>query len=158
MTERRVNGPTGKQNRIIHILEQQLIREELLDEKGYRLLLMELFGKRSSKDLTREEASFLIDRLVNMGGEISWVPNHGSRRGRIPAMRFHEESSVEGLRNEVLQIARERYGENFEKPLAALCKKLHIEDFRSMDVRHGKALKKTLLRLQAERRHMPEKE
>lgn len=145
-----MEGPTKKQKRIIHILEQQLIRKGLLDDKGYRLLLSVWFGRQSSLDLTHEEASFLIDQLVGMGGVISRVPGHGSSRGRIHAERFHEESSVEGLRNEVIQIARERYGEDFVKPLEALCRKLNIEDYRTMDVRHGKALKKTLLRLQAE--------
>ena len=145
MKEGRVTGPTRKQEQIIHILEQQLVSKGLLDDKGYHLLLMKWFGRQSSRDLTHEEASLLIDRLVKMGGVIS----HG--RGRtIPSRGSREQSSVEGLRNEVLQIAKERYGEQFERPLAALCRKLNIEDYRTMDVRHGKALKETLLRLQAE--------
>jgi len=141
--------PTKKQRQVIHILEQQLIRKGLLDEKGYRLVLMSWFGRESSKYLNREEASFLIDQLIQMGGVVSRAPKQGGRRERIQAIGFHEESSIEGLRDEVLRIAKERYGKDFEKPLAALCRKLKIEDYRTVDVRHGKVLKETLLRLQA---------
>lgn len=144
MKRRHEEGPTRKQEQLIHILERQLVRRELLDDRGYRHLLKKWFGKDSSRDLSPEEASILIDRLVQMGGVVSRGP------AAVRAGKFHEESSLEGLRSEVLQIARERYGEDYEKPLAALCRKLNIEDYRTMDVRHGKALKKTLLRLQAE--------
>jgi hypothetical protein len=137
---------TKKQKQIIHILEHQLINKRLLDDKGYHRMLMEWFGRGSSKDLTREEASFLIDRLVKMGGVIT----HDSHTRPIPAHRFEEESSIEGLRHEVMQLAKERYGEDFERPLAALCKKLHIDDYTQMDVRHAKAIKEALLRLEAE--------
>ncbi len=137
---------TKKQKQIIHILEHQLIDRGLLDDKGYHLMLMEWFDSESSKDLTREEASFLIDRLVKMGGVIT----HDSHTRPFPAHRFGEESSIEGLRHEVMQLAKERYGENFERPLAALCRKLHIDDYTRMDVRHAKAIKEALLRLEAE--------
>jgi Bacteriophage Mu, GemA protein len=157
MKRRHEDGPTRKQEQLIHILERQLVRKELLDDRGYRHLLTKWFGRNSSRELTPEEASLLIDRLVQMGGVISRRPGHDSRRRRILASRFHEESSMEGLRNEVLQIARERYGEDFGKPLAALCRKLNIPDYSSMDVRHGKALKKTLLRLEAGGPYIPGK-
>lgn len=151
MKEQRGNRPTKKQEQIIHVLEHQLMRKELLDERGYRLLLTEWFGRHSSRDLTREEASSLIERLVKMGGVIT-PPSLPSSE------RFREESSISGLRKEVIGIARERYGENFEKPLAALCRKLNIPDYRSMDVRHGKALKETLIRLQSEGPYVPGRE
>lgn len=149
MKKRRINETTNKQKQIIHVLEHQLIQKGLLDDEGYHRLLMRRFGKQSSRDLTREEASSLIEELVRMGGVISRQPKHSGRSG-IAASGIHEESSIEGLRLEVVEIAMERYGENFERPLAALCRKLNIEDYRSMDVRHGKALKDALLRLQAE--------
>ncbi len=141
---------TKKQKQIIHILEQQLIRKGAIDEKGYRLILMGLFGKESSRDLSHAEASRLIDQLVKMGGEITWAQKDGSQMHRIPAERFEEPSSIEGLRHEVVLLAKERYGEEFDRPLAALCKKLHIDDYTSMDVRHAKAVKETLLRLRTE--------
>jgi hypothetical protein len=139
-----------KQKQIIHILEQQLIRKGALDDKGYRLLLMAWFGRESSKDLSHAEASFLIDQFVKMGGEITWVPKHGFHGQRIPAHRFSEEGSIEGLRKEIILLAKERYGEDFEKPLAALCRRFKIGDYMSVDVRHAKAIKETLLRLQTE--------
>lgn len=142
-----MSEPTKKQEQVIHILEQQLIRKGVLDDRGYRLLLNGWFGRQSSADLTREEASLLIERLVRMGGVITSVRKRG--------VRLHEESSIEGLRREVVQIARERYGEDFEKPLKALCARLNIPDYRSMDVRHGKVLKETLLRLQTEGPYVP---
>ncbi len=144
---------TRKQKQIIHILEHQLIGRGVIDEKGYRLILMGLFGKESSRDLTHAEASQLIDQLIEMGGVIT----HGENSHYIPAQRSMEESSIEGLRQEVVRLAKERYGEEFEKPLAALCSKLHIDDYASMDVRHAKAVKETLLRLQAEGPYTPGK-
>jgi hypothetical protein len=141
---------TRKQKQIIHILEHQLVRKGLLDERSYHLLLMGWFGKGSSRDLAQEEASFLIDQLVKMGGVITWSPKHAKGGQRTPAHGFGEESSIEGLRHEVIKLARERYGENFERPLAALCRRFEIKDYRSMDVRHAKALKETLLRLEME--------
>lgn len=156
MKKRRINQTTNKQKQIIHILEHQLIQKGLLDDEGYHRLLVGRFGKQSSRDLTREEASSLIEQLLRMGGVISRQPKRISRRRR-QAGGFHEESSVEGLRLEVMEIARKRYGEDFERPLAALCRKLNVEDYRSMDVRHGKALKDALLRLEAEGPYRPEK-
>ncbi len=137
---------TKKQKQIIHILEHQLIEKGALDEKGYRLMLTALFGSESSRDLSHTEASRLIDQLVKMGGVII----HDEKSTYVPAGRFTEESSIDGLRHEVIQLAKERYGDEFEKPLAALCRKLHIDDYASMDVRHAKAVKQTLLRLQTE--------
>jgi hypothetical protein len=134
-----------KQKQIIHILEHQLISKGLLDDRGYHLMLLEWFGRGSSKDLTREEASLLIDRLVKMGGAIT----HDSHTRPFTVHRFEEESSIEGLRHEVMQLAKERYGKDFERPLAALCSKLHIDDYTVMDVRHAKAVKEALLRLEA---------
>ncbi len=141
-----MESATKKQKQIIHILEHQLINKGLIDDGGYHLILLEWFGKGSSKDLTQEEASFLIDKLVKMGGVIT----HDSHTQPIAPHRFEEESSIEGLRHEVIRLAKERYGEDFEKPLAALCEKLHIDDYTRMDVRHAKAIKETLLRLEAE--------
>ncbi len=141
-----MENATKNQKQIIHILEHQLIDKGLLDDKGYHLMLIEWFGRGSSRDLTREEASSLIDRLVKMGGVIT----HGSHTRPIPAHGFGEESSIWGLRHEVMQLAKERYGEDFDRPLAALCRKLHIDDYTSMDVRHAKAIKEALLRLEAE--------
>jgi hypothetical protein len=148
---------TRKQKQIIHILEHQLVRKGLLDDRGYHLMLMGWFGKGSSRDLTHEEASFLIDQLVKMGGVITWAPKHAGQGRRIPAHRFAEESSIEGLRHEVIQLAKERYGEDFERPLAALCRRFEIDDYRSMDIRHAKALKETLLRMEAEGPYTGEK-
>ena len=150
-----VNQTTNRQKQIIHVLEHQLIEKGLLDDEGYHSLLMGRFGKRSSRDLTREEASLLIEELIRMGGVTSGQPKRISPRRRLKAGGFREESSVGGLRLEVVDIARERYGKDFEKPLAALCRKLNVEDYRSMDVRHGKALKDALLRLQAEGPYRP---
>jgi Bacteriophage Mu, GemA protein len=140
---------TKKQKQIIHILEHQLIMKGLLDEKRYRLVLMGMFGKESSRDLSHAEASQFIDQLLKMGGGTT-APKQDDHGQSVPATRFIEPGSLEGLRREVIQLAKERYGDAFEKPLAALCGKLHIDDYTSMDVRHAKAVKETLLRLEEE--------
>jgi hypothetical protein len=138
---------TKKQKQIIHILEQQLIRQGLLDEGGYRLMLRGLFGRESSKDLSLEEGSVLIDQLVKMGGVIAGAPKHGQR---MQVRWFGEESSIDGLRREVIELAKERYGDDFDRPLKALCRRFNVGDYSSMDVSHAKAVKETLERLQAE--------
>ncbi len=148
---------TNKQKQIIHILEHQLIAKGVLDDEGYRLILRGLFDRESSKDLSQAEASILIDQLVKMGGVITWAPKHGGHGLRIPVRKFDEESSIAGLRHEIITLAKERYGEDFDKPLAALCRKFKIDDYRVMDVRHAKAIKETLLRLQAESLYKPKR-
>jgi Bacteriophage Mu, GemA protein len=141
---------TKKQKQIIHILEQQLIRKGLLDEGGYRLMLGSMFGRDSSRDLSHEEGSELIDQLVQMGGAISWVPEHGGRGQHMQPHRYGEESSIDGLRREVIRLARERYGDDFERPFRALCRRFNVDDYSLMDVRHAKAIKEALERLQEE--------
>ncbi len=136
---------TKKQKQIIHILEQQLIRKGLLDEGGYRLVLESLFGRDSSRDLSHEDGSVLIDQLVRMGGVISW-----GRGQQMQAHGYGEESSIDGLRREVIRLAQERYGDDFDRPFRALCRRFNVDDYSLMDVRHAKAIKETLERLQEE--------
>ncbi len=145
---------TKKQKQIIHILEQQLIRKGLLDEGGYRLMLGSLFGRDSSRDLSYEEGSVLIDQLAKMGGVIFRGPEHGGRGQQMQAHRYGEESSIDGLRREVIRLARERYGDGFERPFRSLCRRFNVDDYSLMDVRHAKAIKEALERLQEEGPYM----
>ena len=60
------------------------------------------------------------------------------------------ESSFKGLKEEVVDIAQARFGDDFEEPLNNLCKKFKVTHYRWLTLRQAKAIKDTLTRLQEE--------
>ena len=64
----------NKQKAVIHILKAQLIKQAVIDEAGYKGLLMQWFDVESSKDLDYAQATTFIDDLIKMGGNIKKKP------------------------------------------------------------------------------------
>ena len=60
------------------------------------------------------------------------------------------EPSRKGLLQEVADLAKQRFGEDFVRPLNSLCERFKVEGYRSMRVSQAKAVKATLIRLQRE--------
>ena len=74
----------------------------------------------------------------------------------IAGPRRHEgtkkyESSLQGLRQEVQDLARERFGESWEQPLNMFCRRFGVQHYRWLDVSHAKAVKEALIRLQKQK-------
>lgn len=58
--------------------------------------------------------------------------------------------SIEGLKDEICDIARDRFGEDWEKRLNALCKRMGALHWKWLTLAHAKAVKATLIRLERE--------
>jgi len=65
------------------------------------------------------------------------------------------ESSIEGLRQEICDLAKARWGDDFERSLNALCQRFGIRHWKWLDVAHGKEIKNAILRMNAAD-HAPE--
>jgi len=119
-----------KQVQIIKIAQKQLG----MSDDEYRLMLNERYWVNSCKDLTFEEASDLIDHFRKLGFRITGKKKAGKKY----------ESSRRGLIREVEDLARERYGEGWEEPLNALCRRFGTYRYQWLDVAHAKEVKKRL--------------
>ena len=124
-----------REKALIHIAKAQLG----MDDDTYREMLKNLTGKTSSKDLT----PFEFDRVMR----------HLRRLGFRYRKKGGFESSRKGLIEEIEALARERWGEGFERPLNSFCTCFEVEHYRWLDVRHAKAVKKALLRMRRNRIH-----
>lgn len=76
------------------------------------------------------------------GGELS--PAGGGLGGG----KKRYESSRAGLLEEIKDLAIARFGQDFIRPLNALCDRFKVEGYRSLRVNQAKAVKQTLIRLQ----------
>lgn len=64
--------------------------------------------------------------------------------------RTRYESSLKGLKQEICDMAQKRFGLGWEPPLNALCRRLGVVKWQWLDLRHAKAMKETLIRLNEE--------
>lgn len=130
----------------IHLGKNQLG----LSEEEYRTILAENFGVRSSKDLTDPEAERLVNVLFKkMGFEIKRPakPRHPAPTREV----FYHKSSMKGLREEIAEYARRRFGPGWERPLGALAERIagieRLEWIRNLY--HLKEIKNALLKLES---------
>ncbi len=103
-----------------------------------------LIGKRLSNASSQEVARVLV-YIHNRHG----IPD-ADIVGTRSAVSPRYESSRRGLLQEVADLARQRFGDDFVRPLNALCERFKVEGYRSMRVTQAKAVKATLIRLQRE--------
>jgi hypothetical protein len=120
-----------------------------LSDEQYRDMLSDRYWKHSCTELTYKEASDLIDHFKTLGFAVtppspSYVKRGQAKRGGVT--RY--ESSIAGLRQEIADIARERFGRDFESPLNALCKKFKVDHWKFLNVATGKEIKAALIRMQ----------
>ncbi len=114
--------------------ERGISQEDLRDHIAY-----ELIGKRLSA-ASEKEIGIVLEHIV---GPMKWR----NREGAKDAKKY--ESSIGGLRAEVCDLARERFGESWELPLNNFCRRFGMAKWQWLDVEHGKAVKQALMRLQA---------
>ena len=131
-TAKKGQSITAKQIKLIHIGKNSL----RLDQDEYRMILRERYGVETSKDLTTEEASDLLEYFRGLG-----FPLQRPERAPLPK----HESSLFGLREEVRDLALMRWGEGWERPLNALCRRFGVDRWQWLDVKHGKAIKAWLM-------------
>ena len=109
--------------------ERGISPEDLRDHIAY-----ELIGKRLSS-ASEKEISIVLERIA------------GPYKKKRPEKKPSYESSVNGLRTEICDIARERFGESWELPLNNFCQRFGVRHWKWLDVSHGKAVKEALIRL-----------
>lgn len=129
---------------------------KILDEQDRRRrLLAALFAEAPKKGIGEEDlrdviAPGLIRKRLSeaSASEVYKVLEHVTGKRRPKKARY--ESSIEGLRKEVTDLARERFGEDYERPLNAFCRKFGVGHYRWLNVGHAKAIRERLKQLQAE--------
>ena len=124
---------TPKQIKLIHVGMNRLH----LDQDDYRQILRERYGVETSKDLTTAQASDLLEYFTGLG-----FPPRQRERTPLPK----HESSLPGLREEVRDLARERWGNGWERSLNALCRRFGVDRWQWLDVKHAKAIKAWLIK------------
>ncbi|MFQ5901494.1 MAG: hypothetical protein ACE5IH_08060, partial [Thermodesulfobacteriota bacterium] len=97
------------------------IKKQGIDSDDFRdITVPEIIGKRLSRASVRD-----------MGKILTYL-------------KGGYESSRKGIIDEIIDLAKARFGDGFERPLNNLCKRFGISHYKWLDVRHGKALKKRL--------------
>ena len=118
-------------------IDQEILREDIAPG---------LIGKRLSRASSQEVAKVLV-YIHNRHG----VPDGENPKSEIRNPKWMQyESSRRGLLQEIADLAKQRFGEDFVRPLNALCERFKVEGYRSMRVSQAKAVKAALIRLQKE--------
>jgi hypothetical protein len=157
--------------RMVHIAANELSlldpkRHETDPDDEYHLLLRQWNrpGTRqpvtSSTQMNTAQLAELYQYLKRLGFRVrSKKPDDRSQTDSPPSSRPSRprgedvswkkyESSIKGLRDEICDLAKARFGESWELPLNNFCRRFGIERWQWLDVNHGKAVKGALIRLQ----------
>ena len=123
-----------------------------------RRLLAAIFSKAARLGIGSDELRESIAPSV-IGRRLSEADNRDLFRviehlaglapsGQHEGTKRHAQSLM-GLREEIEDLAHERYGDEFEAPLNALCRRFGVEHYRWLDLRHAKAVKRRLREMNA---------
>lgn len=131
------------QIKLIHIAKAKLH----LSDDEYRTMLSDRYWVNTSKGLSYDDASDLIDHLKSLGFQV--VSRQGNTGGS-PLYKNNYQASTDGLRKEICDIARARWGEFWERSLNKLItNKFEVAHWRFLDVTTGKKIKRALISMQA---------
>lgn len=114
----------------------------------------------SSTQMSCQQLGELLDFMKALGFKLrprTGLPQRGTRgkaTERIPqahnASTWRKyDSSMQGLKNELCDLARARFGDSWEAPLNSLCQRFGVKRWQWLDVAHGKELKAVILRMNA---------
>lgn len=139
-----MNKPIDKtQIKLIHIAKSKLG----ISDEEYRTMLSDRYWVNTSKELNYEDASDLIDHFKTLGFTIVSSRGHS---GGSPVYHKEYEQSIEGLKKEICDIARARWGEFWERSLNKLINnKFQVTHWKFLDVTTGKKIKRMLISMQA---------
>lgn len=130
------------QIKLIKIAQKQIG----LSDDEYRTILSDRYWVNSCTDLSYKDASDLIDYFKELGFRVKVKRGKGSTQ--LPKDLKRYKSSRSGLIEEIEDIAKQRYGEGWEAPLNALCRKFGVQRYQWLDISHGKAVKRRLLEME----------
>lgn len=144
-----------KRIQLVHIAKQEL----RMSEEDYRLILKNQFKVKSSKELGFHRLGELLIFMQGLGFKVKTAPHRTSpTRGEAtaapkakPAWKKYE-SSIQGLKDEITDLAKARWGEGWETPLNSLCQRFGVRHWKWLDVAHGKEIKKAIQRMQSAER------
>lgn len=123
-----------KQVQLIHIAKKNLN----MNDDEYRLVLSR-WNVTTCKDLSYRQAGEVIDYFKAIGFKLQ------SKRPRRANDGKQYASSLQGLREEIVDLARERFGDTWERSLINLCRRYGVTHYRWTDMRHGKEIKRFLV-------------
>lgn len=135
-----------------------------IESDGRKRLLAVLFAETKKKGI---DAEFLRDTVSQniiakrlseaTPQEIVRVLEHITQKSGVRSQESGKryESSLNGLKKEICDIAQKRFGLGWDPPLNALCKRLGVVKWQWLDLRHAKAMKETLIRLEREGEYEP---
>mgnify|MGYP001567645045 CR=1 FL=1 len=123
-------------------IDQETLREDVAPG---------VINKRLSAATPQEVARVLV-YIHNRHG----IPEtrNSKHETQNPKLKRYE-SSRAGLLEEVKDLAVARFGQDFVRPLNALCERFRVEGYRSMRVSQAKAVKATLAEMRGKRRDAP---
>ena len=148
-----------KRVQLVHIAANELglldpKRHDTDPEDEYHLILKRWNrpGTRqpvtSSLQMSYQQLGELLDFFSALGFKLRRKKGV-SPRPRVPASpRPKYASSIAGLKEEITDLAKARFGESWELPLNNFCRRFGLQRWQWLDVAHGKEGKAALLRLQ----------
>ncbi len=159
-----------KRIQLVHIAASELgfldpKRHETDPEDDYHTILRR-WNRRgtrqpvtSSLQMTYQQLGELLDFFKGLGfklkkqGPVARVQGSESSKPRthnpVPWTPKYP-SSLQGLKANICDLARDRFGESWELPLNNFCRRFGIERWQWLDVSHGRAVKAALMRLERE--------
>ena len=104
----------------------------------------------SSLQMSYQQLGELLDFMSALGFKLkSKHPSPQPSPPRVEGVKKYA-SSLDGLREEITDLARERWGAEHEQSLNKLCRKFGVSHWRFLNVNHGKAVKARLISWTAE--------
>lgn len=111
----------------------------------------------SSMQMSYEQLGELLTFLEALGFKLkkrapvsgSQGPGTSQATGNRPPAPKKYASSLDGLREEITDLARGRWPDTWEQSLNALCRKFGVSHWRFLNVDHGKAIKQRIISWEA---------
>ena len=114
-------------------IDQQELRNDIVPS---------LIGRRLSA-ASEKQIGLVLEKIT---GKAHSAKGRGFKPHAPSAMPYA--SSIQGLKDEICDLAKARWGDAWELPLNNFCLRFGIKRWQWLDVSHGRAVKDVLLRLQ----------
>ena len=135
-------GVRSTRDRLLAALFAEAKKKNIDAEFLRDVIAKNIIGKRLS-EASPQELMKVLEHVTGKHGRNCQEETPDSTKG---VKKY--ESSRKGLIEELKDIAEERYGNDFEMPLNNLCKQFGVLRYQWLDMRHLKAVKAALIRLQ----------
>ena len=104
----------------------------------------------SSTQMSYQQLGELLDFLKALGFKLKRKDSPATEVTPPREERKQYASSTQGLREEICDLAKARWGEEWERSLNNLCKRFGVDNWRWLNVNHAKAVKQRLMTWEAE--------